>query len=427
MTARRSLSLALVGALGIVGGGLAAAPARADSPSYTITSDSGYSVVDATTDTGVHCSYSNCGTTITTPFPLKAYGGNYSQAYVSSNGTMQFGPNVTDQSGPGALPNGAFAGPTFLPLWGYYHYTGTQNQTSYGIFTRTLGVAPNRQYIVEWKLYDGNLGYYYTFEQTFAENSGVVATTYGTTGSDGGSYATVGAQNGSTYSQYENEQQGALYQGLRVTYTPNGPSGNAPSAPTNPSDVIQNPNSTTLFWDPPTSTGGSPITGYQVHRDGVDTNGHGAYTSGILAADTTSAPFNKLVPGNTYHLSVVAINANGTSQPASVSVTQPSSTPTAPVIGQASPGTAGAPIQAVARWSAPNSTNGAAITHYRVYAYRVSNGRIVQTVNSNLLPAGARNFSMQLPVKGQWQFRVVAYNSKGASPYSGYSNVVTAR
>lgn len=100
--------------------------------------------------------------------------------------------------------------------------------------------------------------------------------------------------------------------------------------------------------------------------------------------------------------------------------------PSAPRIGTASSGRVGAPVNATARWAAPSTSGGAAITSYKVIASRLVGGRIVSTKVSVALSAKARAYAFRL-VKGYYRFRVVAYNAKGASPASAYSKTVSAR
>jgi subtilisin family serine protease len=196
-----------------------------------------------------------------------------------------------------------------------------------------------------------------------------------------------------------------------------------PGAPQNAQTTALNPNQSALFWEAPSTDGGAAVTGYQVHRNGRSTTGEGDYTSPVLGADRRSFNFGRLVPGATYTFDVVAINSQGRSQPAYATVTQPAGPPSAPVIGTAAPGAFGGQVQAKARWSAPASTGGTAITGYQVFAYR-STGAVAQSV---VLARSAREFTMPLPSKGQWRFRVVAINAAGQSPLSGYSSYVTAR
>ena len=391
-------------------------PAHAASPTYEISVGSGQ-MLSGTADSGIHCEYSACGTYLSPQFPVKVYGNTYSQAYVSSSGAIQFGGANNTQANED-MPSGAFSGPTFLPLWDQL-YSGTGGN-GYGIYTRTVGVAPNRQWVLEWRTISSNDGNYYNFSHAFGEN-GTVKTTYASASGGGGS-ATVGVQNGSTFSQYSANQVDALYNGLQITYSPTVVL-DPPSAPRDPEATVLNTNQSALFWDTPATDGGSTITGYQVHRNGRSTTGEGEYTSPVLPADRRSFNFGRLVPGATYTFDVVAINSQGRSQPAYATVTQPAGPPSAPVIGTAAPGAVGGQVQAKARWSAPASSGGTAITGYRVFAYK-STGTVSQSV---VLARSAREFTMRLPSKGQWRFRVVAINAAGQSPLSGYSNYVTAR
>lgn len=100
--------------------------------------------------------------------------------------------------------------------------------------------------------------------------------------------------------------------------------------------------------------------------------------------------------------------------------------PSAPKIGTASSGRAGTPVNATARWAAPSTSGGAAITSYKVIASRMVGGKVVSTKTSGALSARARSYAFRL-VKGYYRFRVVAYNAKGASPASAYSRTVSAR
>lgn len=100
--------------------------------------------------------------------------------------------------------------------------------------------------------------------------------------------------------------------------------------------------------------------------------------------------------------------------------------PSAPRIGTASSGAAGGTVTATARWAAPVSSGGAAVTSYRVIAARIVGGKVVGTKLSGALPASARSYAFRL-AKGSYRFRVVAANVKGSSPASAYSRTVVAR
>jgi hypothetical protein len=76
----------------------------------------------------------------------------------------------------------------------------------------------------------------------------------------------------------------------------------------------------TITWQPPISSGGSPITGYRVARDAGTVPGQGPWST-TVSATTRSFTFKVLVVGSTYTLSVQAINAQGTGPAASGKVT----------------------------------------------------------------------------------------------------------
>ncbi|WP_148570689.1 fibronectin type III domain-containing protein [Nocardioides caldifontis] len=178
----------------------------------------------------------------------------------------------------------------------------------------------------------------------------------------------------------------------------------------------------TLSWAPPTTTGGSAITGYRVSRDG------GWFDSVLpwattVSASTRSLTFRNLSPGEYYTFSVAATNRTGTGSPSSVSAF-PVAPPSAPRIGTASAGTAGRPITATVRWS-PTS-GGSSVTGYVVRALRISGGIVVGTTTATVGP-GATSHVMTLPRTGNYRFTVQATSLAGSSPQSARSNLVAGR
>jgi len=81
----------------------------------------------------------------------------------------------------------------------------------------------------------------------------------------------------------------------------------------------------------------------------------------------------------------------------------------------------------VVRWSAPSSNGGAAITSYRIVAFRLgAHNRVRHTYGSSYQRSTTRYVSLRLPA-GRYAFKVIAGNRVGSSPYSGASRVVRAR
>jgi len=133
--------------------------------------------------------------TITSPFPVQFGGGRFTNLYVSSNGTISF-TNAFDDYTNWYLPlnyladiNSQNSPPPLLelpvttliaPLWqDLYPIKGT-NQN---VFWQTVGTAPNRQLVVEWR----NVGTYecrtnpsanVTFEVVFSESSSNFSVNY---------------------------------------------------------------------------------------------------------------------------------------------------------------------------------------------------------------------------------------------------------
>lgn len=124
----------------------------------------------------------------------------------------------------------------------------------------------------------------------------------------------------------------------------------------------------------------------------------------------------------------------GSTSPTTVETPLPAPTPTPvatrpgyPAIGSASSGYSGGTVSATARWRAPSSTGGAAITKYRVRAQqRDSRNRVIRTYYSTYLGPTTRALVWRLP-RGRYSFTVMAWNRVGASAWSRSSSIVTAR
>jgi hypothetical protein len=182
----------------------------------------------------------------------------------------------------------------------------------------------------------------------------------------------------------------------------------------------------TVSWLAPAGNGGSAITGYSVQ---VVTGGFARTVS--VTGTGTSTTVTGLANGTSYTFRVSAVNAIGTgaASAASAPVTPRVllSAPGAPVIGTATSGAIGGRLTAIARWLAPASNGGSAITSYRVTAIQIgANGKATGVRVTRTEAPSARKLMMTLAA-GRYRFQVVAVNSLGRSPSSHLSNTVRSR
>ena len=131
----------------------------------------------------------------------------------------------------------------------------------------------------------------------------------------------------------------------------------APTAPTGLHETAKTHTSVSLAWTAPSSTGGSPITHYLVDKTGT--------LVATLGSSTLSDTVTGLAAGTTYHFTVKAENAAGTS-PASNTVPV-TTTKTAPSAPRSLHETAKSHTSVSLAWTAPSSTGGTGITHYLVF------------------------------------------------------------
>ena len=151
----------------------------------------------------------------------------------------------------------------------------------------------------------------------------------------------------------------------RLAYA-SGPARRAPASPTavrtSKSDKTA---SATITWTAPSDQGTSPITAYQITRDGTDNQLRGAATI-TVPASRRSVVLTQLRGNRTYHLTVRAVSPVGAGPVVRTAVTMatvPLSAPTATKVSAKSYRKRTAKLT----WSAPTDTGGKTITAYRVY------------------------------------------------------------
>ncbi len=187
-----------------------------------------------------------------------------------------------------------------------------------------------------------------------------------------------------------------------------------PTAPRNVTAVASNA-SASVSWDPPTSSGMKPVTGYEV------TSNPGGIKLTTNGATATAATVAGLTNGVAYTFTARARNAAGLSVPsaASNSVVPHAVVPTEPREVKAQ----GANSSAKVSWKAPASDGGASIQEYAVTARRVPEGRSVTVkVKGNSLTAEVPGLT-----NGEaYAVTVTAFNAIGAGAASAPITVIPA-
>jgi titin len=240
----------------------------------------------------------------------------------------------------------------------------------------------------------------------------------------GGHTATIsGLTNGTAY-YFSVHAQNAFGDGAAatVTVTPWGSgsvtgSGSRPGSPTG-LKTSSGDGFIALSWSPPTSTGGSPVTGYHVYL------GHSSSFAGARQF-TTSGPSFRLTDaenGSLYYIKVTALNAvgEGPATPVTSVIPVPHVVPTRPV----APSGLAARVShrsVILSWSQPGG--GTKVSNYLVFvgtrpvhSFMRSFDEVpdprVHTYTVTGLPAGARYY-----------FRVLAVGAASVSPPSNETSV----
>jgi hypothetical protein len=136
------------------------------------------------------------------PFPFSFYGTNYSYCYPSTNGQMGLGTGIKSYSNY-ALPTTNLPANHLCPYWDDLYVEGD----SINVLYKTVGTAPNRQFVVIWDSVRTLSGSYrLVFEAILSESDNSITYQYRYLDANArGQSATVGeqqAQTGNYYLQY---------------------------------------------------------------------------------------------------------------------------------------------------------------------------------------------------------------------------------
>ena len=279
----------------------------------------------------------------------------------------------------------------------------------------TRGIA---SLAVSWTAPESNGGYPITgYIVTYTTTAGVTKTA--TAAATATSLNVTKLVNGVTYTvkvQAKSSKGNSVYS-ASTTGTPS----KVPSTLSTATAVKGN-GSATVSWTSPASTatvpasGGSDIIRYEITvKQG--TNVLDTYNA-IPAA--TSKVINGLTNGTAYTFSVVAVNAVGSSIAKVSAAVTPSTTPGTPTIGTTLQTST---TSLTAKWTAPASTGGAAITGYDVKVFK--DGSFVKTATATATSASL--VVTGLTTKTAYTFTVAAKNINGTGTASAESVAVSTR
>ena len=225
---------------------------------YQVTATTGATMIQATADIGNHCD--DCGTTVNLPFPVTVYNTTYTSAVAGSNGTLDFGSTQANGVNHDCLPVHSDPPAFVAALFPYYDDLRTDVAPStHGIYSITLGSAPNRQFVLQW-----HTTYFFSdtqetnFEVILTENSPVLTVIYGANAPvSAGALPATGIQlNLGQYTSYSCDTD--LATGLRLDYVPvDCPVPPSPTA-TATNTPAPGPTNTPTLPPAPTQTPGGP-------------------------------------------------------------------------------------------------------------------------------------------------------------------------
>ncbi len=191
---------------------LAGSAASAQCTGFALTQSTGATIDPGVTDIGSHGD--DTTNTVTLPFAFSVYGVAYTSLNASSNGNVQFTGNNSAYSNV-CLP-AAGMGVMIAPHWDDLRTDGVNE----GIFTSTVGVAPNRVFNIEWRAhyFTGAATDVANFEVRLFEDQSHFEIIYGVV-SQGGSSATVGVQDVALPPTQVQCNAGGIAAGQKLTFS----------------------------------------------------------------------------------------------------------------------------------------------------------------------------------------------------------------
>nr|XP_006823015.1 PREDICTED: titin-like [Saccoglossus kowalevskii] len=220
----------------------------------------------------------------------------------------------------------------------------------------------------------------------------------------------IAAENKAGVSKYSESSD------LQMTY-------DVPTAPGKPSVTDVNATSISLTWTPPSTDGGSRITGYVLELKEKTSS---TWTKLDADIKTTSHTVSDLKEHVEYEFRVSAENKAGTSPPSATA----GPTETKPKIYP--PGCPGIPdvtafdsTEMTLTWTPPKEDGGSEITSYHVEKCDTKRGRWVKANKNNI---SNTTFTVPDLLEGtEYQFRVAAENAAGVGEYSEPSKTQIAK
>ena len=268
-----------------------------------------------------------------------------------------------------------------------------------GAPTGVVGTSyANTQSVVSWTAPSSNGGATITSYSVLSSPGGFTCTTATTT------CTVTGLTNGTPYT-FTVTATNAAGSGSASAASAAATPATVPGAPTGVTASSNGNTQSLVSWSVPSSSGGTPITGYTV------TSSPGAQT---CSTSTTSCVVAGLTNGTAYTFTVTATNAAGTG-PASApsAAATPATVPGAPTAVTA---TSYANTQSVVSWTAPASNGGSAISNYTVTS---SPGSLTCTTSTtSCTVTGLTNGT-------SYTFTVTATNTAGTGAASSPSAAAT--